>query len=161
MAASNSATLLKTPRRMRLPVISAKKRSTRFSQDDEVGMKFEAWMFFKPRLNFLCLVRRIVIDDQMEIEMSGHSAVDLPQEPDEFFGAMARQTFADDGAGLHIERGEQRCCAVALVVVCHCGRTAPLHRQARLRAVERLDLAFLVDAEHQRLVRRVHVEADD
>ena len=30
-----------------------------------------------------------------------------------------------------------------------------------MRAVERLDLAFLVDAERQRLVRRVHVEADD
>ena len=40
-------------------------------------------------------------------------------------------------------------------------RTALLQRQARLRAVERLDLAFLVDAQHQRPVRRVHVEPDD
>jgi hypothetical protein len=40
MAASNSATLPKVPRLMRLPVISAKKRSTRLSQDDDdVGMK--------------------------------------------------------------------------------------------------------------------------
>ena len=39
MASSNSATLANVPRRMRLPVISAKKRSTRFSHDDEVGMK--------------------------------------------------------------------------------------------------------------------------
>ena len=30
-----------------------------------------------------------------------------------------------------------------------------------LRAVERLDLAFLVNAQHHRLVRRVHVEPDD
>jgi hypothetical protein len=30
-----------------------------------------------------------------------------------------------------------------------------------LRSVERLDLALLVDTEHQRAIRRVHVEADD
>ena len=53
------------------------------------------------------------------------------------------------------EGGEQRGRAVALVVVRHrCG--APLlQRQAGLGAVERLDLALLVDAEHERLVRRV------
>ena len=34
-------------------------------------------------------------------------------------------------------------------------------RQARLRAVERLDLALLVDAQHHRLVRRVQVEPHD
>jgi hypothetical protein len=39
MAAIRSATLLKTPRRIFLPVISAKKRSTRLSQDEDVGMK--------------------------------------------------------------------------------------------------------------------------
>ena len=39
MATSRSATLLKTPRRMRLSVISPKKRSTRLSQDAEVGVK--------------------------------------------------------------------------------------------------------------------------
>ena len=53
---------------------------------------------------------------------------DLLQEPDEFFGAMAWQAFADDGAGLHVERGEQRRCAVTLIVVRHCGRTALLYR---------------------------------
>ena len=38
---------------------------------------------------------------------------------------------------------------------------APLHRQAGLRAVERLDLALLVDGDHHGMARRVHVEADD
>ncbi len=44
-------------------------------------------MLFKPRLNFLCLVRRVVVNDQMQIEMLGCGPVDLLQEPDEFFGA--------------------------------------------------------------------------
>ena len=36
-----------------------------------------------------------------------------------------------------------------------------LHRQAGLGAVERLDLRFLIDRQHQRVLRRVQVEADD
>ena len=39
MALLRSATLVKTPRRMRLRVISAKNRSTMLSQDAEVGVK--------------------------------------------------------------------------------------------------------------------------
>ncbi len=40
MAFSSSATLWKTPRRMLLSVMSAKKRSTRLSQEAEVGVKW-------------------------------------------------------------------------------------------------------------------------
>src|SRR6516162_9078596 len=39
MATSSSATLLKTPRRICWPVISANSRSTRLIQDDDVGVK--------------------------------------------------------------------------------------------------------------------------
>jgi hypothetical protein len=35
------------------------------------------------------------------------------------------------------------------------------HRQDRLRAIERLDLAFLIHAQHQRPIRRVQVQPDD
>ena len=35
------------------------------------------------------------------------------------------------------------------------------HREQRLGAIQRLDLRFLIDAEHQRVVRRVEIEADD
>jgi hypothetical protein len=36
-----------------------------------------------------------------------------------------------------------------------------LHRQKRLRAVERLDLALFVDADHQRFLRRIEIETDN
>ena len=39
IAASSSGTLRKTPRRMGFSVISRNQRSTRLSQEDEVGMK--------------------------------------------------------------------------------------------------------------------------
>ena len=35
------------------------------------------------------------------------------------------------------------------------------HRQQRLGTVQRLDLRFLIDAEHQRAIRRVEVKAND
>jgi hypothetical protein len=41
MAATNSGTLLNTPRRSRLTVMSRKKRSTMYTHDAEVGLK---WM---------------------------------------------------------------------------------------------------------------------
>src|ERR1035438_2571873 len=64
----------------------------------------------------------------------------------------------DDGAVEGVERGEQRRGAVALVVVGDGAGTAGLHRQAGLRAVERLDLALLVAAEHQGVLGRVQVQ---
>jgi len=45
--------------------------------------------------------------------------------------------------------------------MCHRPQTSRLQRQPRLRAVKRLDLRFLVDAEHDRMRRRIDVEADD
>jgi hypothetical protein len=35
------------------------------------------------------------------------------------------------------------------------------HRQHGLRAIERLDLGFFVDAQHQRFVRRIEIEPDE
>ena len=58
----------------------------------------------------------------------------------------------------NIERREQRGRAVADVIMGHRSGTALLDRQARLGAVERLDLRFLVDREHETVRRRVEVE---
>src|SRR5262249_51797905 len=51
--------------------------------------------------------------------------------------------------------------AVTTVIMSPSLGLALLHGQQGLRAVEGLDLAFLVDAEHDRSVRRVHIQADD
>ena len=64
-------------------------------------------------------------------------------------------------AGGHIQGREQRGRAVPGVVMRPPFGLPRLHRQQGLRAVQGLDLAFLVDAEHDRSVRRVHVQADD
>ena len=74
--------------------------------------------------------------------------------------AMARHALADDGAVEDIERREQRGRAVADVIMGHRSGPALLDRQARLGAVKRLDLRFLVDREHETVRRRVEIEPD-
>ena len=82
----------------------------------EVEMK--ARMAFQPCFDLGMLVGGVVVDHQMEVEGSGRVAVDAPQEAQEFLVTMARHALADDLAGGDIERGKQRRCAVALVVMC-------------------------------------------
>src|ERR1700730_10518497 len=75
-------------------------------------MQLETLVPGEPALHLLCLVRGVIVDDQMQIEMGGRLAVDLPQERQEFVRPVAWQTFADDLASRHIKRGEERCRAV-------------------------------------------------
>ena len=92
---------------------------------------------------------------------AGHRALDVVEEADELLVPMLLHAAADHRAVEHVECGEQRRRAVALVVVGHRAAAARLDRQSRLRAVERLDLALLVDRQHHGMRRRVQIEADD
>ena len=103
----------------------------------------------------------VVVHDDVDVQLVGNASVDLLQEVEKLPGPVAPVALADDAARGDIEGCEQRGRSVALVIV-----SAPLgharqHRQDRLCTVERLDLALLVDAEHQRAVRRREIEAYD
>ena len=75
--------------------------------------------------------------------------------------AMAAETFADDSAFQHIERGEKGRGAMAHVIVSHGAATSSFHGQARLSPIQGLNLRFLIHTEDQRFVRRIEIEADD
>ncbi len=57
--------------------------------------------------------------------------------------AMVLHVATNDGAIEDVKGCEQRSGAVTFVVVRHCSGPARLHRQPRLGAVERLDLAHM------------------
>ena len=74
---------------------------------------------------------------------------------------VPRHTLANNLAFQDIERGKQHCRAIALVIMRHRPRTTLLHWQAGLCAIKSLDLAFLVNTQHQGVFRRVEVKTDD
>ncbi len=107
------------------------------------------------------LVGSVIVDDEMEIVTYGSVGVDFAQEPDELLMPVAWHAIADNLSVEHTQGGEQGGGAVALVIVSHRPAASLLHRQSRLCAVERLDLAFLVDTEDQGFIGRIEIQADD
>ena len=73
--------------------------------------------------------------------------------------AVPAETLADDFAIQNIERGKQGRGAVAHIVMGPCAAAAGLERQTGLGAIECLNLALLIDTEHDRLVRRIEIDA--
>jgi len=105
------------------------------------------------------LVRGVIVQDQMQLERGRRLRSDLLEEPDELLMSMARHTVADDRAVEHAQCREQGRRAVALIIVRHRATAAFLHREARLGAIQGLDLAFLVDAQDEGMRGWVQVQA--
>ena len=160
MAAWRSTTDRKTPRFKRrldelgeeaLDGIEPGARGRREVED-------EARVPVEPGADLGMLVGGVVVEDDVD-DLSGRNlGLDGVQEADELLMTVALHVAADDGAVEHVERGEQGRGAMALVVVGHGAGAALLHGQARLGAVERLDLAFLVDRQDDGVGRRIDIK---
>jgi hypothetical protein len=129
---------------------------TRRRDEVDVDSGMSSHPGFDPRVFVGC----VIVHDKMQIEIRRCLGVDLVEKTNEFLVSMARHAVADHFAIEHAQRGEQCGGAVALVVVRH-GPAAPLlDRQSWLGTIEGLNLAFLVDAQHQGFVWRVEIKAD-
>jgi hypothetical protein len=80
------------------------------------------------------------------------------EEADELLVAVPLHAAADDGTVQDIQRREQGGAAVPLVHMPHTAAAPLLEQQARLGAVECLDLAPLIDRQHDRMRRRIDVK---
>jgi len=118
-------------------------------------------MPLEPGFHARMFMRAIIIHDQMEIELGRSYAVDFLKESDELLMPMARHAVSDHPAVEHAQGGKQGRCAMADVIMSHCSGTTFLQGKTGLRSVKSLDLAFLVQAENQRLVWRIEIKADD
>jgi len=119
-----------------------------------------AGMAVEPRAHLRVLVRGVVVEDGVDLAAGRRRGLDGVEEADELLMAVPLHVAADHRAVEHVQRGEERGGAVPLVVVGHRVGAALLHRQAGLGAVEGLDLALLVDREHDGVRRRVEIEPD-
>ena len=104
-----SGTLRNTPRRKRLSVRSRKKTLDHVQPGGagrgEVHVK--AAVPAEPPLHALVGVGRVVVADQVHVQVRRDLFVDEIEEPDPFVMAVTGQAGADDVAGQRAERGEQ------------------------------------------------------
>lgn len=118
-------------------------------------------MVGQPPQDIGMLVRGVVVSDGMNDLAGWNGSLHGVEETDKFLMPMLFHAASNYGSVEDVERGEKRSHAVAFVIMRHCPALAGLERQSRLCAVERLDLAFLVDGDDDGVSGRVHVEADD
>ena len=107
------------------------------------------------------LVSGVVVDDQVDLEVSRDVGVDVLQEAEKLLVTMPLFALGEDLAGNDIERGKEGQGAVPDVVVGHPLDIAQPHRQNRLRPVQSLDLALFVDAEDHGVFRGIQIQADN
>src|SRR3954471_12909951 len=79
-------------------------------------VQMQARMLGEPRPHLGRLVRPVIVEHQMNVEVLLYAPVDPLQETDELLRPMARLALADNEATLDVERSEQRRRAVALVI---------------------------------------------
>ena len=115
----------------------------------------------KPFEDLGMFVGGIIVDDGVDDFAGRHVPFDGVEKANEFLMPMLLHAASDDRPIKNIQRGKERRRTMALVVMGHRSAFSRLERQARLSAVERLDLAFLVDGDDDSVSRRIHVKAND
>jgi hypothetical protein len=114
----------------------------------------------EPGLDLGMLVGGVVVEDEVDLEVGRHGLPDRAQEAEELLVPVPRAALRQDGAVEQVEGGEQRGGAMAEVIVGHALDVAEAQRQQRLGTFERLDLAFLVETQDQRLVGRPQIQSN-
>jgi len=118
-------------------------------------------MLGQPGFHYRMVVGGVVVENEMKVDGLGRVAIDCTKKPEEFLVTMTRQALPDDAPIQGVERSEQRRRPVAFVVMRHGLRPAWLHRQPRLRTIKCLNLALLVDTEHQSMFRRIEIQPNN
>src|SRR3954467_6232092 len=103
----------------------------------------------------------VIIHDQVDGKTAGKTGVDVVQKPQELLVTMPPVTVADGDSARHIQGRKQRCHTMTFVIMRLPGRHTGRQRKNRLRTVQRLDLTLLMDAQHDRMSRRIHIQPHD
>ena len=97
----------------------------------------------------------------MHVQRLGDVAVDVAQERQKLLMPVASLALGQHLAAGDVQGREQGGGSMPDVVVGDAFDIAQSHRQHRLSALQRLDLAFFVDAQHYGVIRRIQIQSDD
>src|SRR5262245_64322194 len=106
-------------------------------------------MLREPRRHRGVLVRAVVIEDEVELVPAGRLPTDRVQEGEKLGMGVPRLTALDHVPLEDIQRGKQGGRPVPLIVVRLVRRDPGPQRQDGLSAIQRLNLALLIDAQYQ------------
>src|SRR5450755_715955 len=106
-------------------------------------------------------VGSVVIGDDVERFVFGCLLVNEPEKRNPILIGMAVPALAQHTSVESIQSGEQSGCSMPLIIVCHGFATTLLHRQTGLRTIQCLNLTLLIDGKHNRLLRRIEIQADN
>src|SRR5437660_3091479 len=118
-------------------------------------------MAIEPAPDVRMLMGGVVVGDDVNVFVLRNASLDQPKKSEPFLVPMPPHTGGENRTIDRVECCEQRGRPVAFVVVCHRSASALLERKSRLRAVERLNLALLIDREHDRSLGRSEIQAHD
>src|SRR5512139_873243 len=115
----------------------------------------------KPCPHLGVLMGGVVINNQMNVQISGHIVVNMSEKGQKLLMSVPGFALREDFAGGDVKRRKQGGGAVADVVVRNPFDVSEPHRQHRLGPVQCLDLALLINRQHKGSVRRVQVQPHD
>lgn len=124
-------------------------------------VKEDCWLIGHPPDDFLSFVSAQIIQRDLQVFVLGCLPLDLLQEGKKLRGSGPFLDATNDFARQNIEGLQRGCCSIALVIVSATSDVSRRKRQPRLSAIERLNLGFLVNTQHQAIVWRVHIQADN
>src|SRR4030043_1660064 len=103
-------------------------------------------------------MRAVVVYHQVQFHFDREFRIQTFQKSEKLLMTMPGKALSNDLTLSQFERRKKRRRTVALVVMSHGPTAAFFQRQTRLGPIQRLNLTFLVDAEHQCLLRRIEIE---
>ncbi len=121
----------------------------------------KAGMTVEPALAPGMFVSGVVIHDHMDQFVFGNDVIDGAQELEPFLMAVPVVAHRDYLAFKRVQAGEQLGLTIALVIVGYGSAAAFLHRQPGLAAVQGLNPALLVIAQHHGMLGRIQMQACD
>src|SRR3954447_24359871 len=106
-------------------------------------------------------MRAVVVHHQVDLKRLRNIRIDVVEEAQELLMAMAPVALADGDSARYIQGRKQRRHTMPLVIVRLSCRYAWSERQYRLRTVQRLHLILFIDAQHDRMIWRIHIQSHD
>ena len=102
---------------------------------------------------------RVIVDNQMQVQVSWGLLINQFQKLDPFLMAMTIHTCPNDAPFGHFQSGEQGRGPVAFVVVGHRSQSSFNQGQTRLGSVQGLNRCLFISAQDQRMLGRVQIQA--